>query len=106
MKLGIILETQDPEQVWNALRFATTACQRSHQVKLFLMGAAVTIDSIQTARYDVAEALTTYTTAGGEVLACGTCLKNRQLTGETSCPSSTMADCVALVEWADKTVTF
>ena len=43
---------------------------------------------------------------GGELLACGTCLKSRQLEDHTACPISTMFDCVEMVEWADKVVTF
>ena len=44
--------------------------------------------------------------AGGEILACGACLKSRNMDGSEVCPISTMIDCVNLVEWADKTVTF
>jgi uncharacterized protein involved in oxidation of intracellular sulfur len=44
--------------------------------------------------------------AGGEILACGTCLKSRNMDGSEVCPLSTMIDCLKIVEWADKTVTF
>lgn len=30
MKLGIIIETNDPEKAWNALRFANTALKAGH----------------------------------------------------------------------------
>lgn len=43
---------------------------------------------------------------GGELLACGTCLKSRNMDGSDVCPLSTMIDCLKLVDWADKTVTF
>lgn len=42
----------------------------------------------------------------GDLLACGTCLKSRLLDKTTTCPISTMDDCVEVVEWADKMVTF
>jgi len=43
---------------------------------------------------------------GGEILACGTCLKSRDLESTEACPISTMVDCVNMVVWAEKVVTF
>ncbi|WP_159721560.1 DsrE/DsrF/TusD sulfur relay family protein [Enterococcus sp. CSURQ0835] len=106
MKLAIILETKAAEKAWNALRFANTALKREHEVKFFLMGEAVEIEGITDQTYNVVEQLERFTTAGGHVLACGTCLRSRHLDDQTTCPISTMIDCVEMVEWADKTVTF
>ena len=47
-----------------------------------------------------------FVSVGGEILACGTCLKSRQLDSTEACPISTMVDCVNMVIWADNTVTF
>jgi len=70
------------------------------------MGEAVECESLSHEKYDVAGQLNTYIKAGGEILACGTCLKSRHLEGSEACPISTMVDCVQMVEWADKMVTF
>jgi sulfur relay (sulfurtransferase) complex TusBCD TusD component (DsrE family) len=106
MKLGIILETSELEKAWNAFRFAVTARKRKHEVKLFLMGEAVECEGLTDEKFNVDEQLKAFITIGGEVLACGTCLNARQLEGTAACPLSTMVDCVQLVEWADKVVTF
>ena len=106
MKLGIILETKEPEKAWNAFRFASTSLAQGHQVKLFLLGEAVECEAVQHERFDVAGQLAVFASQGGTILACGTCLKLRQMDGSGVCPISTMVDCVQLVEWADKTVTF
>lgn len=106
MKLGIILETNEPEKVWNAFRFANTALTKEHSVKFFLMGEAVECESIDHAKFKVKDEMDKFKKLNGELLACGTCLKSRSLDETTSCPISTMIDCVELVEWADKTVTF
>lgn len=106
MKLGIILETKELEKAWNAFRFATTARKRDHEVKVFLMGEAVECECLTHEKYDVAGQLKTFIAAGGEILACGTCLKSRKMEGSEACPLSTMIDCVEVVEWADKMVTF
>ncbi|NPV00338.1 MAG: DsrE family protein [Brevinematales bacterium] len=106
MKLGIILETKEYEKAWNAFRFAVTAKKNKHEVKVFLMGEAVECEGLTHEKYNVDEQLKKFTEEGGEILACGTCLKSRQLDGSEACPISTMIDCVNMVEWADKTVTF
>lgn len=106
MKLGIILETKEAEKAWNAFRFANTALSRSHEVKFFLMGEAVECETVDHSQYRVVEQMNKFIDLQGELLACGTCLKSRMLDEQTSCPISTMNDCVDLVEWADKTVTF
>jgi sulfur relay (sulfurtransferase) complex TusBCD TusD component (DsrE family) len=106
MKLGIILETKEYEKAWNAFRFAVTAKKAGHEVQVFLMGEAVECENLTHEKYDVAVQLKAFSEAGGVILACGTCLKSRQMDGTDACPISTMKDCLAMVEWADKTVTF
>jgi len=106
MKMGIILETKEYEKAWNAFRFANTAKKQGHDVKVFLMGEAVECEGLTHEKFNVAEQLNEFAAAKGEILACGTCLKSRQLNGSEACPLSTMIDCVKMVEWADKTVTF
>jgi sulfur relay (sulfurtransferase) complex TusBCD TusD component (DsrE family) len=106
MKIAIILETKELEKAWNAFRFAVTAKNQGHETKVFLMGEAVECEGLIHEKYNVDEQLKNFVNAGGEILACGTCLKSRQLDGTDTCPISTMVDCVNMVIWADKTVTF
>ncbi len=106
MKIGIILETKEPEKAWNAFRFANTALKQNHKVKLFLMGEAVECEGMTHEKYNVSEQWELFERNNGEILACGTCLKSRQLDDATVCPVSTMVDCLEMVIWADKTVTF
>ena len=106
MKFGIIIETKDYEKAWNAFRFATTAKKQGHEVKVFLMGEAVECETLTHEKYNVAEQLEAFVSVGGDILACGTCLKSRKLEGTDVCPLSTMIDCIKMVEWADKVITF
>lgn len=106
MKIGVILETKEYEKAWNAFRFAVTAIKQGHEVKLFLMGEAVECEGLTHEKYNVDEQLKAFVSIGGEILACGTCLKSRQLNETDACPISTMVDCVDLVVWADKVVNF
>jgi len=106
MKIGIIIETKEYEKAWNAFRFAVTAKKLGHEVKVFLMGEAVECDGLTNEKYNVDDQLRSFINAGGEILACGTCLKSRQIEGSEACPISTMIDCVNMVVWADKVLTF
>ncbi|MBL8026439.1 MAG: DsrE family protein [Fibrobacteres bacterium] len=106
MKIGIILETKELEKAWNCFRFAVSAKKSGHEVKVFLMGEAVECESLTHDKFNVAEQLAAFITVGGTILACGTCLKSRQLSGSETCPLSTMIDCVKMVEWADKVISF
>jgi uncharacterized protein involved in oxidation of intracellular sulfur len=106
MKFGIILETKELEKAWNALRFATTAKKNGHEVKVFLMGEAVECETLGSEKHDVAGQLQAFLKADGLILACGTCLKSRQIESTEACPVSTMNDCIKMVEWADRVVSF
>ena len=45
MKLGIIIETNEPEKEWNRVRFGNAALKQGHEVKIFLISAGVVIPS-------------------------------------------------------------
>jgi sulfur relay (sulfurtransferase) complex TusBCD TusD component (DsrE family) len=106
MKIGIILETKELEKAWNAFRFALTARKQNHEVKVFLMGEAVECEGLTHEKYNVDEQLRNFISTGGEIAACGTCLKSRRKETTEACPISTMIDCVKIVEWANKMMTF
>ncbi len=41
MKLGIIVNTNDPESAWNALRLGNEALTAGNDVRVFLLGSGV-----------------------------------------------------------------
>lgn len=106
MKIGIIIETNEPEKAWNAVRFGNTALKKAHEVKIFLMSAGVEIESIVHEKYNAKKQIDEFVDNNGTVLACGTCMKTRSQAESDVCPISTMTDCLNMVEWADKVITF
>jgi len=96
MKLGIMLNSNDPETAWNALRLANTALGAGHEVSVFLMGSGVEVEEIKSEKFNVAEVLGKFTNSKGKLLACGTCLKVRQQESGV-CPVSTMPQLVQLI---------
>jgi sulfur relay (sulfurtransferase) complex TusBCD TusD component (DsrE family) len=106
MKLGIIIETNDPEKAWNGVRFGNAAIKQGHEVKIFFMSAGVEIESITHEKYNAKKQIDEFIQNNGVVLACGTCIKSRNQESSDVCPISTMIDCLNMVEWADKVVSF
>lgn len=105
MKIGIVISQTDPETVWNALRFSNTAILEGHRVRIFLLGAGVEIEKIKSEKFNVQEQLAKFNDLSGTMLACGTCIKSRNMQFET-CPISTMKDMLKLVVESDKVLTF
>ena len=73
---------------------------------LDVLGEGVEIETMSHEKYDIAAQVSAFNKMDGEILACGTCLKSRNMGATEVCPFSTMKDCVDMVTWADKTVTF
>ena len=106
MKIGIVLNTKEPETIWNALRFGTTALLGGHEVKAFLLGSAVEIQEIQDKRFDISAQTQKFLSVGGKLMACGTCLKIRKLDSIELCPVASMRDLLSIVEESDRVLTF
>ncbi len=106
MKLGIVITQTEPETVFNALRLALYSLQQGDEVRIFLSGKGVEIDRIEDAKFDVKGHARKVLNAGGQFLACGTCLKLRQSEGSEICPLSTLKDLYELARDSDKVLTF
>ncbi len=105
MKLGIIITQTDPETVFNTLRLASYSLQQGDEVRIFLSGKGVEIDGIEDPKFDVKGQAQKVLDAGGQFLACGTCLKLRNSEGSEVCPLSTLKDHYEVVRDCDKLVT-
>lgn len=107
MKLGIVLESNNPEHVWNTFRLGITALKSSHSVSIFLLNEGSELESIpDTESFDVSQRVIAFRTRGGKILACGTCLEHRGKKGTEVCPISTMGDLLMLIEESDKVLVF
>jgi uncharacterized protein involved in oxidation of intracellular sulfur len=106
LKIGIVVSTNDPEEVWNAFRFGNVALKENHAVRVFLVNKGVEAEDIRSQTFDVKEQLRSFLENKGELLACGTCMKARQEEATDFCPIATMKDLLEIVEWSDKLLTF
>ncbi|MBU2608263.1 MAG: DsrE family protein [Chloroflexi bacterium] len=105
MKLGIILNTNDPETAWNALRLGNEAMAGGHETSVFLLGSGVELTNIKNEKFKVAEVLDNFLNHKGRIMACGTCLEVRHQEAGV-CPISTMSQLVEIIAESDKLVTF
>jgi len=105
MKLGIIISQTDPETVWNAYRLGTFALEQGDSVRTFLLGGGVESET-EHQKFNVKEQLARYLQAGGEVYACGSCMKTREMNSSDTCPISTMKDLYNIIINSDKILTF
>lgn len=106
MKLGIVITTNDPETVFNALRLAVFSAKEGDRVGVFLIGRGVETDRIEDEGFDIRGQAETFLGAGGTIMACGTCLRMRGSPGSKLCPMSTMKDLHLLIKDSDRIVTF
>jgi uncharacterized protein involved in oxidation of intracellular sulfur len=81
-------------------------CAKIEEVKVFLLAKGVECESLDTDKFKVTEQMQTLVDNGGEIFACGMCLKIRQSEGSEVCPLSTMNDLYEIVKNNDKVVTF
>jgi len=101
----MIITQTDPETVFNALRLALYSLEQGDEVRIFLSGKGVEIDQIEDPTFDVKGQAQKVLEAGGQFLACGTCLKLRNSEGSEVCPLSTLRDHYELVRDSDRVVT-
>lgn len=106
MKIGIVISSNDSETVWNAFRFGNYALTMEDKAKVFLLGKGVESESLDTDKFKVTEQMQTFVNNGGEIFACGGCLKIRQSEGSEICPLSSMKDLYEIVKESDRIVTF
>ncbi|MDI6734358.1 MAG: DsrE family protein [Patescibacteria group bacterium] len=107
MKIGIILQSNKPEHIWNTLRLGITALKAGHSVKVSLMNEGVEIeDVIDTEQFDISRKIQEFKDLKGILFACETCLKVRSKSESKVCPITTMKDLVAMIEESDKVLVF
>ena len=105
MKLGMITTQSDPETAFNALRLALYSLEQGDEVRIFLSGKGVEIEKIYDSEFDVKTQAQKVLNAGGQFLACKTCLELRKSEGSVICPVSTLKDHYNIVRDSDRLVT-
>ena len=73
---------------------------------MFLLGKGVELDQIEDEKFNVRQQAESLFQAGGEIFACGTCLRLCHSEGSELCPLSTMKDLYEIVRDSDRLIAF
>ena len=106
MKLGIIINSNNPETAWNALRLGSTALDAGHKVGVFLIGGGVEIENINDEKFNVTELLQKFTRKKVSLLGCSTCMGIRRQEASGVILKSNLTELLNLISDSDKVVTF
>ena len=106
MKFGIVISSNEAEEVWNAFRFGNIALKAHHKVKVFLINRGVEIEEIKNKKYNIKEQVDLFIENKGQILACETCLKSRGKGCSNMVGVGHMQDLLKLVEESDRVLTF
>ncbi|MHC4678086.1 MAG: DsrE family protein [Planctomycetota bacterium] len=71
----------------------------------FFVGRGVECQKINTDQFNAVEQAGRFTQSGGNVYACGTCVKSREQKESNLCPISTTKDLYDAVKASDRVVT-
>jgi len=104
VKLGIVIYSTDAETVWNAFRLGVFSLKEGDNVRVFLLAKGVECEELSEGTFVVKDQMQMFVDNGGEIFACGTCLKIRNSNGTELCPLSTMKDLYEIIRDSDKVI--
>ncbi|MCQ2286322.1 MAG: DsrE family protein [Bacteroidales bacterium] len=106
IKLGIFISTNDPEKLCNAFKIGCATLQQGGQVRVFLTGAAVECDGIDSTEFHVREQIEKFTQLKGRIFAEGTSLHERHIETPKSFQMANINTSVGILRWADQILSF
>ena len=106
MKIGIVIYSNDAETVWNAFRLANYSLSEGDSVSVFLLGKGVEAQTASTKDFDIKAKMADFSSSGGKIFACGTCLTLRHTEGSKLCPVSSLSDLYDIIKKSEKILTF
>lgn len=111
MKVAIVIYSNDAETIWNGVRLGNACLSYDDDVTIFLLGKGVEAVSCTSLKFNVEEQLSIYEEFGGKMIGCGVCCDSRldvtpDIKENLNCPIGSMQDLYALINDADKVLTF
>ncbi len=106
LKIGLVVNTSDPEIAWNAIRLGIVSLKEGHAVNMFLLASGVEVVEMNHHIFDIPTKIKDFIDNGGRMLACGTCLNIRRQKEIEICVVSTMKDLLSMIEESDRLLSF
>jgi uncharacterized protein involved in oxidation of intracellular sulfur len=70
------------------------------------LGKGVELQTINDKKFDVKSQVDDFLNNGGKIMACGTCMRSRNMEDSKVCPLSSLSDLYDLIRKSDKVLTF
>ena len=106
MKIGMLINTNDSETLWNAVRFANLCLENDDDVTIFLNSKGVEYEQADRDKFNIKELVKLFVLSGGRLLACGKCLGFRGSEGGEFCQKGSQKDLYEMVVKSDKLLSF
>ena len=106
MTIAIIISSNDPETVWNALRAGISFQRGGDRVKVFLIGHGVEAELAVTDDFDTEGRLAVLVEEGCQVYACGSCMDRRGMEGTGKIFRGNLARLHKMIKEADRVLSF
>lgn len=106
MQLALIVETDEPERIWNAFRLANKALDAGHSVETWLTNDGVKAPEVEHEKFNPHGILLKYSQNGGKLATCSSCLDSRGLEETELRPRSSMDELLRIVVESDRVLTF
>ncbi|MHB0915223.1 MAG: DsrE family protein [Thermoleophilia bacterium] len=106
MKFAIIINSNDPETVWNAFRFGLKPLTKGDEVKVFLTGRGVEAEQLDTEQFEVTRMMKDFLEMGGSALCCGSCAEKIRGIKPKLCPIGGMNDMYQIIVESDRVLSF
>lgn len=106
MNILLMINTNDAEIKWNAVRFGTVLLDEGHEVSIFLNGPGATLYEGDSGTFPIRELTKTFCLSEGVLLACGKCLDIHGVAEDEYIKRSNMKELQALVVNADRIVSY
>ncbi len=104
--LGIVLYSNDPETLWNALRLAIYSQTKGDSVVVFVLGKAMDVYMNDTSKFNIKSMSIQFLTKGGDIYACASCAKLRNTENVQYCTITSVADLYAIIKRSKQVLTF
>lgn len=108
MKIGILISINDPEILWNALRFGVLCLNMDYdnEVLIFLNSKATAYEEADSEKFNIKELTKSFILGGGKIIGCQKSMGLRGIEGNEICQKGGQKDLYELMVTSDRFICF
>jgi len=106
MKILLIINSNDAEVRWNAIRFGNLCLDEGDTANIFLIGPGVEFYDGDSEKFSIKDESKKFILNGGTILGCTKCMDNHNICEDECIKKSYMKKLYDLVKEADKVINY